>query len=140
MKYHGDGIFSHLTYIYSLMTLKYPLNSCEKPAVSASFRKILINWLSLYCIHFIEKFLFELAIVRLQWVPLLRCWVHTSNPVRVVTTATNQKICHSKVGMSSSFHLSLLIFPFALRNHFTLHFKYFANILFNEINFSCDVY
>ena len=50
------------------------------------------NWLVSVC-----EVNIDLAIVLFQCVPLLRCWVHTLNPMRVVTTATNQLICHSRV-------------------------------------------
>ena len=49
--------------------------------------------------------------------------IHTSlcEESRVVNTATNREVCHSRVGISSSFHLTFLLVSFALRNLFILY-------------------
>ena len=54
---------------------------------------------------------------------LLRRCFRLSNPVRVVTSATNQYINHSRVLMSSSFHPPSLRVSFNLRSLLTLFIK-----------------
>ena len=79
----------------------------------------------------------EFATVLVQRVFLLRSWLSNLNPARVVSTATNQLICQSRVGMSSSF------FPFAIRSFCSENFIYLLSLflqLFSEINFSCGYY
>ena len=67
----------------------------------------------------------------LRTAPTYTIWVHTSNRAWVVNTATNQSICHSKVGLSSIF-LPLLLVP---SFYIAVLYQYYVS----EINFSYDV-
>ena len=70
----------------------------------------------------------ELAIVLLKWLALPWCWVQTLNPVRVVTTATNNRFAIPKSESHRVFIYLCCSFFFALR-------KFFFSLFFSKSTF-----